>query len=461
MSESFHDKRVVLHCGDCLDVMPQLAENSIDACICDPPYHLTSIVKRFGADDAAAPQVKTRPYGGGFKEENGGTGAAFARMSRGFMGKQWDGGDIAFRVETWAAVYRVLKPGAYIVAFGGSRTFHRLGCAIEDAGFITHPLIGWITGQGFPKAHSVSKHIDRMAGAERKLTREGIVTRNGYGDDLDTGSSKSRPRYDRPATDAARQWDGWFYGTQSLKPAIEPIYVGQKPFEAGLNGTENVLKWGTGALNIGGCRVGCEATLRWGTGNDFGLINDDGWKPTPGLHGSPLGRWPANVVHDGSPEVLAAFPESVSGGGDKHGKKPSMFMSSTKHDQFLGTSNGGDSGSAARFFYTSKADAGDRIYRYTEDEKRHGHPTCKPVDLMRWLCRLVTPPNGMILDCFAGSGTTGEAAFHEGFRAVLIEKEVEYQDDIRRRMEMMHADRTERVRVNRNPGAKSTKCVWE
>lgn len=366
----FLDGRVTLYPGNCLEVLTSLPENSIHSAVMDPPYHLTSIVERFGKE--------------GSTEAKAGATGAFKRASAGFMGKEWDGGDIAFQVETWRQVLRVLKPGGYLLAFASTRGFGRMSVAIEDAGFITHPLIAWVFGSGFPKA--------------TRLKAEG--------------------------------YDGWRYGGQALKPAIEPIYMGQKPFSE-KTGTANVLLHGTGAVNIDGCRVSThESTVRLRTIGDFGLVNDDGWRPTPGINGSDMGRWPANLIHDGSDEVLEAFPDAPGQQGD---------LNDTGRDRPTKTCFGemappkphaarGDSGSASRFFYSAKADADDRI--------GSKHPTVKPVDLLRYLVRLVTPAGGTVLDCFAGTGTTGEAAWREGFNAILIEREPEYQQDIAERMRL-------------------------
>ena len=430
--ERFLDGRVTLFAGDCRDVLATLPADSVDSACCDPPYHLTSIVKRFGSGNSAPAQF--------------GSDGRFARASAGFMGKQWDGGDVAFRPDVWREVYRVLKPGAYIVAFSSSRTYHRMACAIEDAGFITHPLIAWITGQGFPKAHSVSKHIDRMAGAEQEVVGR-YQPPNGKAWNLENDNARSEVgaigHSDRakslaitaPVTDNAKQWDGWYYGTQSLKPAIEPIYVGQKPFEEGLNGTQNVLKWGTGAINVGACRVAAtDGGWTWGTRHKFQGASDN---PAFVVENKELfdrdiksnanGRWPANVIHDGSEEVVAAFPDVNCGysDGTKNGAEQSVFG---QFDAGKFAETYGDSGSAARFFYTSKADGDDRL--------GSRHPTVKPLDLICYLVRLFTPRGGLCLDCFAGTGTLGEAAWREGMRAVLIECEAEYQNDIRRRMKL-------------------------
>ena len=396
----FLDGRVSLYAGDCLDVLASLPENSIDSVVTDPPYHLTSIVKRFGGEGAA--------------EAKAGATGAFKRASAGFMGRTWDGGDIAFRVETWRAVLRVLKPGGYIIAFASTRGFGRMSVAIEDAGFITHPLIAWIFGSGFPKA-----------------TR---VKADGY--------------------------DGFRYGGQTLKPAIEPIYMGQKPFSED-TGTANILRWGTGAVNIDACRIhagdakGYEYTVKrtapGATQNATGRTKFDDGTTFSGK--TKDGRWPANVVHDGSDEVLAAFPEAPG----------QQFTVTPDHAPKVGTAVYGDygarplteprdkGGSAARFFYSSKADAEDRI--------GSKHPTVKPVDLKQYLCRLVTPPGGTVLDLFAGTGTTGEAAWREGFNAILIEREPEYQADIARRMDLATKP-TKRAAVaktkNRLQGAEGT-----
>lgn len=368
----FLNSRVTLHSGDCLAVLDSMPENSVDSVVCDPPYHLSRIVKRFGGEGAA--EAKAADTG------------AFKRASAGFMGKQWDGGDVAFQVETWRKVLRVLKPGGYILAFASTRGFGRMSVAIEDAGFVTHPFIAWVFGSGFPKATRIK----------------------------------------------ADGFDGFRYGGQALKPSIEPIYMGQKPFEKGLSGTENILSHGTGAINIDDCRISSEACRfcghdRFDHDRQYGC-NQDGCECE--RYEPHAGRWPANLIHDGSEDVLSAFPEA-----------PGQQRVSRDDDRSQGVCYGtyqrhgvniyeprDQGGSAARFFYQAKADADDRI--------GSKHPTVKPLDLMQYLCRLVTPPNGTVLDCFAGTGTTGEAAWREGFKAILIERDPEYQADIARRMEL-------------------------
>jgi len=423
----FLNGKVALYPGDCLDALRALPDSSIDSCVTDPPYALASNVKRFGGKNAAP--AKEGVYG---------------RSGRGFMGKEWDTGERAFAVEFWAEVLRVLKPGGHVLAFSGTRTYHRLACAVEDAGFEIRDQIGWLYGSGFPKSHDVSKGIDKAAGAEREIIAKGRAVKRMIpgADQNKVGWEKNsgrvyEPTQTAPATDEGSQWQGW--GT-ALKPAWEPLVVARKP----LDGTvaANVLAHGTGALNIDGCRVNADISEMQGRSgkptenkvygegisqNQVGI-----WEP------NTSGRWPANVIHDGSEEVLAAFaaygdrPTGKGGGANLgyHG------CGTTGPDATRGF---GDAGTAARFFYTAKADADDRV--------GSKHPTVKPINLMRYLVRLVTPPGGVVLDPFAGTGTTGQAAFLEGFRAVLVERETEYQADIARRMELVLAGPDERARA--------------
>jgi len=428
MPERFLGGRIVLHAGDCRAVLAELPENSIDSCVCDPPYHLTSIVKRF-ANATLEHEV--------FAANN--PTPAYGRLSRGFMGKQWDGGNGAFEPETWRAVIRVLKPGGYLLAMGGTRTYHRMACAIEDAGFDVRDLIAWCYGSGFPKSHDVSKGIDRAAGAEReKLITGAPVKRMIPGADQNkAGWEKNNgreyiPGIEIPATAAARQWDGW--GT-ALKPALEPICMARKPLSEDTVAA-NVLRWGTGAINVDGCRVGTDQITTWATKNGdsiFGQVVKTGEDKCPTIsHG---GRWPANLVHDGSEEVVAGFPETtVAGSNDKRGGC-NFFHGGERREAPAGLAQT-ESGSAARFFYTAKADSDDRL--------GSKHPTVKPLDLMQWLVRLVTPEGGTVLDPFAGTGTTGEAAFRELMSAVLIEAEPEYLEDIRCRVRLVLAGPLER-----------------
>jgi DNA modification methylase len=410
MSEELLNGAVTLHHGDSRDVLKCLPDESLDSCVCDPPYALVSIVKRFGGPCAAPTK----------------DGDVYARSSAGFMNQAWDTGETAFAVEFWAEVMRVLKPGGHVLACGGTRTYHRLACAIEDAGFEIRDTILWLYGSGFPKSHDVSKGIDKAAGAERtevigKSARHGGgVVGNGTSYEI----SPEVPEILAPATPEAEQWQGW--GT-ALKPACEPIVLARKPLGE-KTVAANVLAHGTGALNVDGCRVEAEKPTGWG-GNG-GLGYHGGCDPDGGEARPAEGRWPANVVHDGSEEVVAGFPDSDGQQGDLRGHASQRPTKTCFGDMGPAVDHPArnDSGSAARFFYSAKADAMDRI--------GSKHPTVKPVDLMQWLCRLVTPPGGVILDPFAGSGTTGEAAFREGFKCILIEREADYCVDIRERMNL-------------------------
>lgn len=394
--------KVILFNDDCLNAMKNLPENSVDAIVTDPPYHLQSIVKRYGNTSIDAD---------GTNERRAKAGAdAMARLSRGFMGKEWDGGDIAFNPETWELALRVLKPGGHLAAFSGTRTYHRMAVAIEDAGFEIRDQLAWAYGSGFPKSLDVSKAIDKAAGAEREKVATGApIKRMIPGADQDkTGSwikdtgRVYQPAIEIPATDSAKQWSGW--GT-ALKPAWEPICLARKPLSE-KTVAENVLRWGCGALNIDGCRIGTERReYKGGMGRFNASAQTQGYRPyASGVPSQSTetfvaeGRWPANLAHDGSDEVVVGFPND-----------------------------------SARYFYCPKASAKDRI--------GSKHPTVKPVALLQWLVRLVTPPGGVVLDPFSGTGTTGAATVEEGFMAMLIEREAEYVEDIARRMKGIEDER--------------------
>lgn len=381
-----------------------------DSCVTDPPYHLTSVVKRFGSATAAPAQH--------------GTDGAFARASRGFMGKEWDGGDIAFQPDTWRQVYDVLKPGAYLAAFGGTRTAHRMAVAIEDAGFEIRDTLMWLYGTGFPKSHDVAKGIDKLRGAPVKRMIPG-ADQHKDGWIKDDGRTHTPGEYE-PATPEAAAWQGW--GT-ALKPAVEPIILARKP----LIGTvaANVAAFGTGGINIDACRVPGESTV---TRHTAEMGYHGGNLAAEYVTGSDSGRWPANILHDGSPEVLAAFAQfGDRPGGTGPASRGAGGISTNGHAGQTGLEpyRERDSGSAARFFYCAKAGKADRA--------GSKHPTVKPQSLMRWLTTLITPPGGHVLDLFAGSGSTLQAACDLGFSATGIERDPEYQADIARRIAAMES----------------------
>ncbi len=376
-----------------LETMSRMADNSVDSIVTDPPYGLK------------------------------------------FMGKKWDY-DVP-PVEVWVECLRVLKPGGYLLAFAGTRTQHRMAVRIEDAGFEIRDMIMWCYGSGFPKSHNVSKAIDKKLGATRTKDRvkysENVLMKSGGNNNrpwMDEAQKNGFHEIDsnKPITDEAKLFDGW--GT-ALKPALEPITVARKPIEGTV--AANVLKYGTGGINIDGCRVehGGES-LRGGAedGSSANKVNagwDRPWKNDPEKRmeakqrsnenqerSENLGRFPANLIHDGSEEVLALFPETQSGKMSESHKRSTDGSPNGIYGKFDSehplSETFGDSGSAARFFYTAKASQSER-------GKGNDHPTVKPLAVMRYLCRLVTPPKGIIYDPYAGSGTTIIAGIEEGFSA--------------------------------------------
>ena len=467
--------------NDCIAAMKEMPENSVDSIVTDPPYEL------------------------------------------GFMGKSWDSSGVAFNVEVWQEALRVLKPGGHLIAFSGSRTYHRMAVAIEDVGFEIRDQIMWVYGSGFPKSHNVSKGIDKRGGS--------IPSQNDFGKFLQDAKSRTKftiadinealgrrtsnlwshfvgdiqpllPTFEQysklkeilqfdsswdhlfideaerevvgtkfsgiankeegqrhtigaskavevditiPSTEAAKQWDGW--GT-ALKPAHEPMVLARKP----LIGTvaSNVLTYGTGGLNIDGSRVGSEGGSKGGSEPSTHLSPSGAFNTGHDIVQLNSGRFPANFIHDGSDEVVALFP-NVKTGSIKPHQQNSESDSFGLKGKFITGSHSGDSGSAARFFYCAKASKRDRNEgldgfeakrdhdgredgnprgsnprNRTNDKKVNHHPTVKPTTLMQYLVRLVTPPNGTVLDPFMGSGSTGKACAYEGFDFIGIEQSAEY-----------------------------------
>jgi site-specific DNA-methyltransferase (adenine-specific) len=367
--------------GDCLERLRELADNSVDSIVTDPPYGLS------------------------------------------FMGKKWDY-DVP-SVEVWEECLRVLKPGGHLLAFAGTRTQHRMAVRIEDAGFEIRDMIAWVYGSGFPKSLDVSKAIDKAAGHSRATEYEPNYGNATFGRGM--GGGKHGAASEPPVTPAARQWQGW--GT-ALKPALEPITVARKPIVGTV--AANVLEHGTGAINVDGCRVGTEViTQRLATvegGKAIGAKSVGVPQKATGETTQTIGRWPANLIHDGSDEVVELFPESKSTPFvAKHANKTDLTCQMMVSQEYAPNGGFADSGSAARFFYCSKASKKDR--------EGSTHPTMKPTDLMRYLCRLVTQPNGVVLDPFMGSGSTGKAAMIEGFQFIGIERDESYFEIARSRIE--------------------------
>ena len=411
MTPHYETPEVTLWHGDCLDVLARLGDASVDAVVTDPPYGLEFMGKEWDAPWKAEGAVVTDPASvGGFQDGAGGNPYSRSRIRFGI------GAGFQKWCEDWAAeCLRVLKPGGHLLAFGGTRTWHRLACAIEDAGFEIRDSIAWMYGSGFPKSLDVSKAIDKAAGAEREVVGTRFRAATGRAEQGSGGYAFSEDFTETaPATDAARTWQGW--GT-ALKPAFEPIVVARKPLTGTVAG--NVLTYGTGALNIDACRV--EASGRpliesraEASVSTFG----DGLNGSRHAGSTDQGRWPANVVLD---EDQAAALDEQSGESQARIGKPRGAASGDGWGMTATGSEYDDLGGASRFFYVAKADASER-------PKVGGvaHPTVKPLALMRWLVRLVTPPGGAVLEPFAGSGTTVEACLLEGFRCIAIEKGDEY-----------------------------------
>jgi DNA modification methylase len=375
-----------LHHGDCLEVLRGMANDSVDSVVTDPPYGLS------------------------------------------FMGKKWDY-DVPSE-DIWRECLRVLKPGGHLLAFAGTRTQHRMAVRIEDAGFEIRDMIAWVYGSGFPKSRNVCLDMDKMEGHGNRGHRIAVANRH-HPDGTLEPNGEQLAAYE-PKTDAARQWQGW--GT-ALKPALEPLTVARKPLQSTV--AANVLEHGTGAINIDGCRVPTDDKLGGGMVSMGRPKASEGWD-RPWMHdpevterkkieaaskvaaAEALGRWPANLIHDGSDEVVGLFPETGKSTGGRIGNAGGGSVPNVPTGTFeAGNPGYGDTGSAARFFYCAKASKADR-------DADNNHPTVKPTALMRYLCRLVTPPRGIVLDPFMGSGSTGKAAILEGFQFIGIEREEEY-----------------------------------
>jgi DNA modification methylase len=475
------DMNIDLRLGDCLEVLKTLPDNSVDSVVVDPPYHLTSIVKRFGKEGSAPAQF--------------GTDGAYSRASKGFMGKEWDGGDIAFRTDVWSECLRVLKPGGHLLSFSHSRTYHRMAVAIEDAGFEIRDSIMWIYGSGFPKSHNIGKAIDKRGGnnhltqeigeklksarESRKITKtqademfcngttnymwfegrtDGIRLPDDesftkicnqweelkpYQDLIKSANREIIGQYDgdmgglggerlgQPngditiaATESAKIWEGW--GT-ALKPAHEPICMARKPLSE-KSIAENVLKWGTGGINIDGCRIEGEVRTTPIHSDD---VKDD--TTLFGLHKTiqhervetTEGRFPANIMFDDDTDedwkryfyCPKTSKKERNAGLDGFEKKTSAWMSPdsrTDKENYDRTSPG--------------------FERWKPQPRANNHPTVKPIKLMEYLITLVTPKGGVVMDCFMGSGSTGIAARNLGFRFIGIEREQEYFDIAKQRI---------------------------
>jgi len=424
------DNKLNLYCGDCLAELKKIDENSIHSVVSDPPYALN------------------------------------------FMGKKWDAEVPS--VEVWKEVLRVLKPGGHVLSFSGTRTYHRMVVNIEDAGFVCRDMLQWIYGSGFPKSHDVSKAIDKMAGAEREVVgnynrpdgskpRLNTVSSNALFGGADSNDQKTS----NPSTPQAKKWDG--FGT-ALKPANEPIVLAMKPISEDTI-AENVLKWGCGGINVDESRVEYKSTddfenAKGGNSgsdkNTFGMLSGKGPKKQSEKI-TTKGRFPSNVILD---ETAAEMLDEQSGESKSTGGQSGVKGSNIyKHGSTDGENKKGcgfnDSGGASRFFYCAKSSKSERNdglegmpkikggsmtgKEYREDRptnhpyRENYHPTVKPKKLMSYLIKLITPPNGIVLDPYMGSGSTGIAALENDFRFVGIEKEPEYFEIAKKRINNVHS----------------------
>jgi len=434
------EKSYTIYNASCLDVMDSMEANSIDCIVTDPPYEI------------------------------------------GFMGKKWDNTGIAFSNDTWSKALRVLKPGGYLLAFNHSRTFHRMMVAIEDAGFELRDTIMWIYGSGFPKSHNVGLSIDKKLGHEDRGHRIAVANRF-HPDGTREGKPETLDKY-IGKTPEGNKYDG--YGT-ALKPAFEPIVMARKPFKTSV--AENVLTYGVGGINIDECRIGSEGGVKKVNIEPNSASKNVGFGCNGELEDIG-GRFPANIIHDGSAEAVSGFPDTTSGGSCLTANRKNEYNDYTY--QFGGGGNNdiaGSSGSASRYFYTAKASVKDRDEGLSEFEvkvaggmsaradgsldghityRKNIHPTVKPTDLMQYLIRLVAPKGSTVLDIFMGSGSTGKAAMIENternadYHFIGIDLEEEYCDIAKARIEWgINFRELKNVRVVYDESGEEQKAVQE
>lgn len=428
-----------LYQGNMLDMLEVINKESIDSIVCDPPYELN------------------------------------------FMNKGWDNSGIAFNKDTWKQCYEVLKPGGYLLAFGGSRTYHRIACAIEDAGFEIRDTIMWLYGSGFPKSHNIGLSVDKKLGCPDRGHRVATASRYHPDGTFEPNGEKLEPY--KAKTKEGNKWQGW--GT-ALKPSFEPIIVARKPFKGSV--AENVINYGVGGINIDECRVETSDKYSYpngGGGSSFGIGKGvDGTRTKP-TESNSLGRFPANTIltYDETDfeEVCGGFPNNKSTLGPAY-YKGNYTKNGWKNTSKQNTSEViyNDSGSASRYFYCAKASKKDRDEGLDDfDEKLGGsmngtitqnlltgsgnvrsnmrkntHPTVKPTNLMQYLVRLVTPNNGTILDPFNGSGSTGKAVMYENrernknYKYIGIELTEEYLPIAKARIEYVCKINEEELKDN-------------
>lgn len=441
-----------IHWGDSLLLLKQLPDNSVDSIVTDPPYCL-STSKRFGNSNWEKE---------GYKSEELKKGdSVFTRNIKGFMGKEWDN-DVAFKIEIWKECFRVLKHGGHLLAFGGTRTYHRLVCAIEDSGFEIRDMISWIYGSGFPKSLNLGKQYDKMQGNKREVIGQDIQGKKSDG--VISGHHGWAER-EVDITKGNSFLEGW--GT-ALKPACEPIVLARKPLSE-KNIVSNVLKWGTGGINIDGCRIQHNENLKETKRKER---QSETWKEGSGFKNeevnlasaNPQGRFPSNIILDEEAGEMLDEQSGISKSSDAIRKNNQTMQIYGKYNPCEGKGFS-DKGGASRFFYCAKASKSERNIGCEEIEdkenpitnqswrckicnkfqlsgngdickcknpewikpiSKNNHPTVKPIKLIEYLVKLITPKHGIVLDIFGGSGTTAIACIKNGFRFILTEKEEEY-----------------------------------
>lgn len=454
--------------GDCLDKLKELEDNSVDSIVTDPPYGLSK-------EPDMIEVLKCWM-----------NGEDYTHNSNGFMGKQWD--SFVPNPSVWKECFRVLKPGGYMLAFFGTRTYDMGVLSIRIAGFEVKDQLAWVFSTGFPKSRNISKDIDKIKGEKREIV--GKRQKLGMTKKAVEQGAQNRNVYewykvsDVPISEEAEKYKG--FGT-AIKPAYEPIVLARKPLGE-KTVARNVLEYGTGVLNIDDCRISIDESIddprlggngSWKTEKMAKNVYEGGYSGKE-ISSSSLGRFPSNLIHDGSDEVVSLFPESKGQQGDVKGTEPSHTGQNGIYGEYgrVESSKRNDKGSAARFFYCAKASKKDRnegLEDYPDKEwkdegaaiperknrpfnpVKNNHTTVKPYNLCKWLVTLITPPNGTVLDPFMGSGSTGKAAVRCGFNFIGIELEKEYVDIAKGRIEYARDNPEEEEKNKRNKKNNSNK----
>lgn len=441
-----------LYNNDCYEQLKSMLDNSVDSIVTDPPYGL-----------GKQPDIVEVMKDWVEKGHHDITG-------KGFMGKEWD--SFVPQPLLWKECFRVLKPGGHLLSFFGSRTYDIGSMAIRFAGFEIRDTIMYIYGSGFPKSLNIGKAIDDLQGNEREIIYDDNRKKRlkNQTEDYDSPNGWKTVKRNINLTKGNSEHEGW---QTNLKPAVEPIVLARKPISENTI-VENVLRWGTGGINIEDCRIESSAsdiekiekTVK--TYSNLKSIGGDGIysggnKYDRSTFSAKNGRFPSNVIHDGSNEVLENFPYTKSGGGNKLPDSSNVYIGNSHHHSKTKGFNQTyqkDEGSASRFFYCAKVSPSERNMGFEKSsEKQNTHPTLKPLSLMKYLVRLVTPRNGIVLDPFMGSGTTGMACVLEGFNFIGIEREKEYFDIANVRINYVENNKEEVIDKKKNKSVKKEKFI--